>query len=165
MRVFGIDPGSRTTGWSVVERDRGRYVLVDAGAIRTSPDADMSARLLRIHTELRDLLARHRPDAAAIEQIFAHKSAASALVLGQARGVALVTVAAAGVPLHEYNASTVKVSVAGSGSADKTAVARMVAALVGRTIDGPADATDAVAIAITHHAHAGRAALLARAAR
>lgn len=162
MRVLGIDPGSRRTGWGVVERDHGRYVLIGAGAIVTDAAAPMPSRLLQIHGTLSGLLALHAPDAVSIEQIFAYKSAASALVLGQARGVALVAAAGAGRPVFEYNASTVKNSVAGSGSADKKAVARMVEMLIGTAIDGPADATDAVALAITHLAHASGPAVQTR---
>ncbi len=138
-----------------MERERGRYVLVDAGAVVTDPGASMPERLLDIHRSLTGLLALYAPDAIAVEQIFAHKSAASALVLGQARGVALVAAAASGKPVFEYNASTIKRSVAGSGSADKKAVARMVQMLIGAEVQGPSDATDAVALAITHHAHVG----------
>jgi crossover junction endodeoxyribonuclease RuvC len=159
MRVLGIDPGSRRTGWGVVERDRGRYTLVAAGAVVTDPGASMPERLLHIHRSLAGILSLHAPDAIAVEQIFAHKSAASALVLGQARGVALVAAAASGSPVFEYNASTVKRSVGGAGSADKKAVARMVEMLLGEAVNGPADATDAVALAITHHAHAQRPAV------
>ncbi|MFZ5475546.1 MAG: crossover junction endodeoxyribonuclease RuvC [Myxococcota bacterium] len=154
MIVLGIDPGSRTTGWGVVTREHGRYRLLAAGACRTSPEDAMGVRLLAIHGELAGVLATWKPGAAALEQIFAHKSATSALVLGQARGVALLAAAAAGVPLFEYNAATIKASVAGSGRADKKAVARMVEVLIGGRIPGPHDAADAVAIAITHCAHA-----------
>lgn len=162
MRVLGIDPGSRTTGWGVVVREHGRYRVLGAGAIRTDTDAPMPDRLLTIHRELAALVALWSPDAVAVEAIFAHKSATSALVLGQARGVALVTAAASGAPVFEYNAATIKSSVAGSGRADKKAIAHMVQVLTGETIQGPADASDAVAVAITHHAHAGRHAALRR---
>ncbi|MEN9786053.1 MAG: crossover junction endodeoxyribonuclease RuvC [Pseudomonadota bacterium] len=154
MRVMGIDPGSRRTGWGVVERVAGRPRLVAAGAIATNPKDPMPQRLRVLHEGLRDLLAAHRPDAVAIEEIFAHRSAASAIVLGQARGVALAVVALADVPLHGYNAMVVKRTVAGSGSADKAAMQRMVALLLGEEVAGPADAADAVAIAITHQTHA-----------
>lgn len=156
MRAVGIDPGSRTTGWAVVVREAGRYRVLGAGAVRTDPDEPMPTRLLQIHRELTDVLTLWKPDAIALEAIFAHKSPASALVLGQARGVALVAAAATGAPVFEYNAATIKSSVAGSGRADKQAVTRMVQVLIGGPIAGPHDVADAVAIAITHHAHAGR---------
>jgi crossover junction endodeoxyribonuclease RuvC len=164
VKVLGVDPGSRSTGWGVVTREGGRYRLLAAGAIRTAPADPMPARLLAIHRELGDIVRLWAPDVCAIEAIFAHKSATSALVLGQARGVALVAVAAAGVPVYEYNASTIKSAVAGSGRADKEAVGKMVAILLGGQIEGPHDAADAVAIAMTHHAHAHRHAAEARVA-
>jgi crossover junction endodeoxyribonuclease RuvC len=162
MRVLGIDPGSRTTGWGVVVRELGRYRLVAAGAIVTRSDDPMPERLLAIATGLAAVIAAHAPEVVAIEAIFSHKSATSALVLGQARGVALLAAATAGRPVFEYNASTIKSSVAGSGRADKEAVGRMVEVLLGGRVEGPHDAVDAVAIAMTHHAHAGRHAAAAR---
>ncbi len=164
LKVLGIDPGSRSTGWGIVTREQGRYRLLAAGAIRPDPARPMPERLLVIHTELGAVLALHAPDAVAIEAIFAHKSTTSALVLGQARGVALVAAAGAGLPVFEYNANTIKSAVAGSGRADKEAVGKMVAMLLGGRIEGPHDAADALAIAMTHHAHAHRHAAEARVA-
>lgn len=151
--VLGVDPGSRRTGWGVVERREGRLRLVAAGVIRSDTDAPMPERLATLHAGLAGVIAAHTPAAAAIEAIFAHRSAASAIVLGQARGVALLALAQAGLTVHEYNASTVKRTVGGSGRADKDEVARMVAMLLGGAVPGPADATDALAIAMTHAAH------------
>jgi crossover junction endodeoxyribonuclease RuvC len=164
LKVLGIDPGSRSTGWAVVTREAGRYRLLASGAIRPDPSGPMPTRLLEIHHELLAVLALHAPDVVAIEAIFAHKSSTSALVLGQARGVALVAAAGAGKAVYEYNANTVKSAVAGSGRADKEAVGKMVAMLLGGHVEGPHDAADAVAIAMTHHAHAHRHAAAARVA-
>lgn len=161
MRVLGIDPGSRTTGWGVVERIGGRLRCVAAGVVRTNPDAPMPTRLLAIHTGLIAVIGLHQPAEAAMEEIFSHKSAASALVLGQARGVALLAVA--GLPLHTYSASTVKKTVSGSGKADKAQVARMVGTLLSLEGGTPADQTDALAIALTHLFHAGFASATGRA--
>jgi crossover junction endodeoxyribonuclease RuvC len=161
VRVLGIDPGSRTTGWGVVAREAGRYHLVGGGAIRTKTDGPMPERLHTIHLGLAAAIALWKPDCVAIEAIFAHRSSTSALVLGQARGVALLACAQAGLEVFEYNASTVKMSVAGSGAAKKEQVSRMAAALLGERLTGPHDAADAAAIAITHHAHAGRLAAIA----
>ena len=111
----------------------------------------MPTRLLVIHQGLAAVIAQYQPTAAAMEEIFSHKSAASALVLGQARGVALLAVA--GLPLATYNASTIKKTVSGSGNADKTQVARMVRTLLGLEGEAPADQTDALAIALTHLSH------------
>lgn len=154
MRVLGIDPGSRTTGWAVVERERGRYHVVASGVIAAG-DGEMGGRLLSIHRGLRAVLAEHQPESVAIEAIFAHKSSTSALVLGQARGVALLAAAEAGLSVSEYNAASVKKSVTGSGRADKEQIGRMVTLLVGDPLPGPHDRRDAVALAITHLAHAG----------
>jgi crossover junction endodeoxyribonuclease RuvC len=162
MKVLGVDPGSRTTGWGVVVREQGRYRLLAAGAIVTDAAEPMPTRLLAIHAGLRAVIATQAPDVLAIEAIFSHKSATSALVLGQARGVALLVGAQSDLPVFEYNASTIKSSVAGSGRADKEAVGRMVEVLLGGKVEGPHDARDAVAIAMTHHAHAHRHAAEAR---
>lgn len=156
MRVIGVDPGSRVTGWAVVDRERGRYRLVAAGAIKPPTGAEIPDRLCAIHAGLVAAITTWAPETSAIEAIFSHRSATSALVLGQARGVALLALAQAGLEIHAYNASTVKLSVTGSGSADKGQIGRMVAALLGEAVAGPADASDAAAVAITHHAHAGR---------
>lgn len=153
MRVLGIDPGSRRTGWGVVDRVRGQNQLVAAGVIETDPSVDMSARLTTIYLGLQDAIARYAPDSVAIEEIFAYRSAASALVLGQARGVALLVAGLAGHMPHTYNAMVIKRTVTGSGAATKGAVQRMVAVLVGQEVPGPHDAADAVALALTHHAH------------
>jgi crossover junction endodeoxyribonuclease RuvC len=167
MRVLGIDPGSRRTGWGVVDRVRGQNRLVAAGVIDTDPSADMSVRLTTIHAGLQAVFAAWTPDAVAIEEIFAYRSAASALVLGQARGVALLVAGLAGHRPHTYNAMTIKRSVTGSGTATKAGVQRMVAVLVGQEVPGPHDAADAVALALTHHAHqpASHAAARARVER
>lgn len=160
MRVFGIDPGSTATGFGVVVRERGRYRFVDAGVVRTTAAQPMGERLQRIHDGLVAALRRHSPDTVAIEAIFKHKSAESALRLGQARGVALLAAAVCGHEAVAYNAMTVKASVGAHGRADKAAVARVVRMLLGDIPPLSADATDALAIAITHAAHAGRQALV-----
>lgn len=155
MIVLGIDPGSRVTGWGAVARDRGRYVLLRSGAVRTRDSETMPERLRQIHQALRSALAETTPACVAVEAIFAHRSSTSALVLGQARGVALLAAAEAGLPVHEYNASTVKKTVTGSGRAEKEQVQRAVAMLLGLRVEGPPDESDAIAIAMTHLAHAG----------
>lgn len=150
MLVFGIDPGSTVTGYGVVRSARGRVHLVAGGAIRTDSKRPIPERLTLIYDGLITALAEHRPDEVAIEAIFQHKSAESALRLGQARGVALLACAKSGYIPAEYNTMTVKRAVGANGKADKVAVARMVAMLLGAVPDGPADVTDALAIAITH---------------
>jgi crossover junction endodeoxyribonuclease RuvC len=159
--VFGIDPGSTVTGFGVVTSERGRYVLVDAGCIKTRAETPIPERLQAIHAGLAAALQRHAVDEVAIEAIFAHKSAESALRLGQARGVALLAAAQAGHAVHEYNASTVKRTVGAHGRADKEALARVLKMLLGSLPEGPLDTSDAVAIAITHLAHARNRSALA----
>lgn len=154
MLVLGIDPGSQRTGYGLVDRERGRYLLRVAGVVRTDADAPVPERLLTIYEGLSALIAEHQPDVVAIEAIFRHKSSESALRLGQARGVALLAAAKAGLQIYEYNAMTVKKTVTGSGKADKDMVSRMVGMLLGSAVKLSADAADAVAIGMTHHAHA-----------
>lgn len=162
MLVLGIDPGSVATGYAFVTRQRGRYRLHCAGVIKTRSKDPMPDRLALIHDGIAALLIEHKPEQCAIEAIFRHKSSESALRLGQARGVALLALGRTGHTVHEYNAMTVKKTVAGSGRADKDQVRRMVEALIGEPVVGPHDAADAVAIAITHLAHAPRLQALER---
>jgi crossover junction endodeoxyribonuclease RuvC len=159
MKVFGIDPGSVVTGFGVITTHRGRIRYVDAGCIRTKSTDIMEHRLLAIHNGLVEAIEKHQPDSIAIEAIFQHRSSESALRLGQARGVALLAAAKCGYQTSEYNPMTVKRSVGAHGRADKKAVAKIVELLLGVTIEGPADLTDALAIAITHCAYAKNAAL------
>ncbi len=154
MLVLGIDPGPAVTGFGAVEKRRGRLYLVDAGFIRTSSKDPMAHRLAAIYDGLERAITEVRPDAVAIESIFKHKSAESALRLGHARGVALLAATRCGYEPAEYNPMTIKRTVGAHGRADKKAVARMVGMLLGSLPDGPADVTDALAIAITHHHHA-----------
>jgi len=160
VRVFGIDPGSTVTGFGVVESSRGRLLLISSGCVRTSAAEPMGQRLARIHQALYDAIGAATVDAVAIEAIFRHKSSESALRLGQARGVALLAAAQHGFEAVAYNPMTVKSTVGAHGGADKDGVARMVRMLIGEVVPGPADVTDAIAIAITHCQHARSSALL-----
>ncbi|TNE84529.1 MAG: crossover junction endodeoxyribonuclease RuvC [Deltaproteobacteria bacterium] len=159
MRVLGIDPGSTVTGFGIVEKRRGRVHLIESGCVRTQAAWDMGERLKVIHEGLAEVFARHTLDAVAIEAVFKHKSSASALTLGQARGVAILAAAQAGFVAHPYNPMTVKRSIGAHGRADKHAVRKVLTLLLGEEIPGPLDASDAVAIAVTHCAHARRVAL------
>ncbi len=154
MVVLGIDPGSRVTGWGVVSRERGRYRYVASGAIKTKRGSELSERLLVIHRELVEVIEHHPVDEAAIESIFRHRSSESALRLGHGRGVAVLALAQAGLPIHEYGTTHIKKAVTGYGRADKDQLARVVSMLLGQPIQGPADVTDALAVAITHLAQA-----------
>jgi crossover junction endodeoxyribonuclease RuvC len=160
MRIIGIDPGLRRTGWGIIEADGNRLRFVACGTIKPPVGAELALRLLALHRALAALIAEHRPDEAAIEETFVNAGARSALSLGQARGVALMTPAAAGLPVGEYAANLVKKSVVGAGHADKRQVEVMVRTLLPQArLDG-ADEADALAIAICHAHHQASAARL-----
>lgn len=166
MRILGIDPGLRTLGWGVISADGPRLRHLGNGHC-TSGEGDLATRLLALYRALSAVVADYRPDAAAVEQTFVNKDSAGALKLGQARGVALLVPAEAGIAVGEYAPNAVKKAVVGVGHADKAQVAHMVRMqLPGVALAGP-DAADALAVAICHAHHlatAGRyAAALARA--
>jgi len=150
MKVIGIDPGSRITGYAVVIRKSGRMHLLDAGTIKTNPKASIPERLTTIHAQLCESIKENQPDVAAVEAIFHHKNAQSALKLGQARGVALLALAQHGLEIGEYPPTTVKKTVGGHGHAGKTEMIRLVSRLLGLSEDLPEDAADAAAVAMTH---------------
>ena len=150
MIVLGIDPGSIRTGWGVVRREGPRLRFVAAGTIHAGKDAELPVRLHAIYEALRAVIAEHAPTSLAVEDIFHARFAASALKLGHARGVALLVGAQAGLPISAYPPALVKRSVAGRGQADKSQVARIVGAILGLRELPEVDATDALAIAITH---------------
>ena len=151
MRILGIDCGSQHTGYGVIDTDGSHHVLVDAGTLHSRPAETFASRLLEIGTGLREVIARHRPAEAAVEDTFVASNARSALKLTQVRGVALFVLAEAGLPVAEYPPATIKIAVAGSGRAGKEQVGFMVKSLLG--LSAPlesADASDAVAAAICH---------------
>jgi crossover junction endodeoxyribonuclease RuvC len=152
--VLGVDPGSVRTGWGVVQVHGSRLVGVAAGVIEADDRAELAERLRVIQAGLSAVIAEHRPGHMAVEDVFV-KHARSALVLGHARGVILLTGHAAGLPIAAYPPAVVKRSVAGRGAADKAQLGRLVAAMLGLRDQPRPDATDALAIAITH-AHALR---------
>ncbi|MDF2140659.1 crossover junction endodeoxyribonuclease RuvC [Paenirhodobacter sp. CAU 1674] len=152
MRVIGIDPGLRNLGWGVIDMAGSRLSHVANGIIHSAGE-DLALRLLALHSALTEVIARHAPDAAAVEQTFVNKDAVATLKLGQARGIALLVPAQAGLPIGEYAPNAVKKAVVGVGHADKLQVQHMVRhQLPGVTFDGP-DAADALAIAICHAHH------------
>lgn len=151
MLVLGIDPGTATTGFGLVEGDRGKSRLVDYGTILTSPNTAMPERLLIINRELTRLLEQHHPDAVAIEQLFFQRNVKTAITVAQSRGVLLMTTAGAGISIAEYTPLQVKQSVVGYGNASKRQVQLMVQALLSlKAPPRPDDAADALAIAICH---------------
>ena len=169
MRILGIDPGSRRTGWGVVDEISGTLKLVDCGLVNAvGPGADassFSARLAFIYRELTKLIAMYAPEVSAIEQVFTAQNAQSALKLGQARGIAVAACAAYGLPVYDYEPTLVKKSLVGAGRAEKTQVAFMVKRLLNiRAADWPLDATDALGVAICHLSQARFATLASRCA-
>jgi crossover junction endodeoxyribonuclease RuvC len=147
MQILGIDPGIRNTGWGLITLVDGRLTHIANGVIKPDPKSPDSVRLHTIATELAAVIDTHHPDCAAIEEIFVARSAASALKLGMARGVAMMQCAAASLPLRELAARRVKKSVVGTGTADKAQVTAMVTRLLAVQAVN-ADAADALAIAI-----------------
>ena len=151
MLTLGIDPGTAIMGWGVVDEHGGTLTLVGCGALTTPAGMLQQERLLLLYDGLSELLRLHKPEAAAIEELFFGKNVNTAIHVGQARGVALLALAQAGVPTHEYKPTQVKQAVAGYGGADKKQMQEMVRlTLKHPTIIKPDDAADAVAIAICH---------------
>ena len=152
-RLLGLDPGLGTTGWGVIEASGNRLSHIANGQLKTDPAVPLSQRLADLADQLETLLAEHRPEAAAVEEVFVNKNPQSTLKLGQARGVALMCAARCGIAVGEYSPTLVKKAVVGTGGAEKAQVHAMVARLLPRArIAGP-DAADALAVAITHAHH------------
>ncbi len=153
MKILGLDPGLGTTGWGLIAAEGNRLSHLANGEFKTSPASPLPARLAEIADQLEALLAEHRPDGAAVEEVFVNKNPQSTLKLGQARGVALMLAARSGLTVGEYAARLVKKAVVGNGNAEKVQVHAMVGRLLpGVKIAGP-DAADALAVAITHAHH------------
>ncbi len=150
MRVLGIDPGSRITGYGIVERQGNRLVHIDNGAIFTDTSPDFAGRLKRIFDGLSEVIAQYHPEQVAVENIFFSTNVQSALKLGQARGAAIVAAVHAGLPVAEYTALQVKQAVVGQGRAEKGQVQQMLKALLGLPEIAQADASDALAVAVCH---------------
>jgi len=149
--ILGIDPGTAITGWGVVVERQGTLQALGFGVIRTPSTEALSARLVTIYDELSALLQVHQPDAVAVEELFFSKNARTALSVGHARGVVLLTVAQQQTPLFHYKPSQVKQAVTGYGAADKRQIQEMVRLLLGLdAIPQPDDAADALAVAICH---------------
>jgi crossover junction endodeoxyribonuclease RuvC len=162
VRVIGIDPGSRVTGYGVIEASPGRQRMLTFGCIRTS-EAALPARLLQIQLGLAEVLRAFEPQEAAVEEVFVNRNATTAMVLGQARGVALCTVAAAGLKVSEYATTKVKLAVTGSGRAEKPQVQQMVKLLLKLATLPPTDAADALAVALCHAQMRATLSMLAKA--
>ncbi len=148
-RILGIDPGSRLTGFGLIDAQRGRAQYVESGVIRIDP-GPLDARLACIFSGITELLAEFQPTSVAIENVFMHRNPASALKLGQARGAAIVAAAVAGVAVAEYTPAEIKLSVVGNGRAAKAQVQFMVSRLLGLAALPRVDAADALAGALCH---------------
>jgi crossover junction endodeoxyribonuclease RuvC len=151
VKIFGIDPGSHRTGYGCIERIGSRHSVVICGTLSGPAHASFPDKLNAIHDGLTTLLARHRPDCVAIEDIFHARNARSALKLGEARGVALLAASEAGVPIVEYAPAVIKRAIVGYGRAEKQQVQQMVKLLLG--LDAPPtphDVADALAVALCH---------------
>ena len=153
MIILGLDPGLGTTGWGLIDADGNRLRHIANGQLKTDPATPLPQRLARLANQLDALLSEHRPDSAAVEEVFVNANPQSTLKLGQARGVVIMTAARAGLDVGEYSPTLVKKAVVGTGGAEKAQVHAMVSRLLpGAKIAGP-DAADALAVAITHAHH------------
>jgi crossover junction endodeoxyribonuclease RuvC len=153
MRLIGFDPGLRATGWGVIESDAGRLFYIADGVVKTDDGLPLAQRLVQLADGLTQLIRAYDPTEAAIEETFVNKNAVSTLKLGQARGIALLVPARAGIPVAEYLPNLVKKTVVGTGHAAKQQVQMMVRILLPGAVMATADAADALAVAICHAHH------------
>lgn len=157
VRIIGIDPGLRRTGWGVIESEGSSLRFIASGTIKSVDKADLAVRLEQLYRGLEEVLNSHRPDEAAVEITFVNKDAKATLKLGQARGVAMVVPALAGLTVAEYAPNQVKKTVIGAGHGDKGQIQMMVNILLPKAVFDTDDAADALAIAICHAHHRGAA--------
>jgi crossover junction endodeoxyribonuclease RuvC len=150
MLILGLDPSLTCTGWGIVAKSGNRLSHIANGQIKTDPKASLAERLVTIDAELADVIARHRPDQAAVEEVFVNKNPQSTLKLGQARGVCMLAAAKAGLPVAEYATRLVKKAIVGTGGAEKAQVQAMLGVLLPGVKLAGADAADALAVAIAH---------------
>ncbi len=151
MRIIGIDPGYAIVGYGIVDKIGNSYKPVHYGCIKTSAKTEMPSRLLQIHRELEELLLEYKPSTASIEQLFFNNNAKTALLVGQARGVAMLSCVARGVSIYEYTPLQVKQALVGYGRAEKTQVQEMVKRILHlKEVPHPDDTADALAVAICH---------------
>jgi crossover junction endodeoxyribonuclease RuvC len=166
MRLLGLDPGLQRTGWGLIEAHGNGLRFLAAGVVTTEPAHDLASRLDTLYRGLQEVVTRHRPHAAAVEETVVNVNAESSLKLGHARGVVLLAAAHAGLEVTEYAAKTVKRSVVGTGAAQKRQVAMMVRMLLPGSGRISGDAADALAVALCHaHHHAAQTRLLGAVAR
>ncbi|MEA3501292.1 MAG: crossover junction endodeoxyribonuclease RuvC [Actinomycetota bacterium] len=155
MFVLGIDPGLTRTGYGIIEASGATETAVAAGVIRTDPSLPLGERFVELARDLREIVADYKPTAAAIEQVFVNNNRQTAMSVARASGIALLVLSEAGLETAEYTPSAVKMALTGSGTADKQQMQRVVAMRLGLpTIPRPADAADALAVAMCHVQHA-----------
>ena len=164
IRILGIDPGLRRTGWGLIGCEGNRLIFIASGSVETSDRLDLAARLVAIHDGLTRVIEEHRPDEAAVEITFVNKDANATLKLGQARGIAMLIPARAGLPVSEYAPNLVKKTIVGSGHGEKAQIRMMIGVLLPKADPATDDAADALAIAVTH-AHHRTSAILRQALR
>jgi crossover junction endodeoxyribonuclease RuvC len=153
IRILGIDPGLRRTGWGMIAIAGSRLSFVACGSLTTDDKAALAARLLAIHDGLTAIIKAHAPDEAAVEATFVNKDAVATLKLGQARGIAMLVPAIAGLPVAEYAPNLVKKTIVGAGHGEKAQVRMMISVLLPRADPRSEDAADALAIAVCHAHH------------
>jgi len=151
MRIIGIDPGTGILGFGIIDVDRGKTTLVDAGVIRTPVKENDAVRLHTIYDELSEIIAATKPTVMSVEKLFFSKNVTTAMTVSQARGVVLLCAQQVGIEIHEYTPMQIKLAVTGYGNADKKQVQEMVRVILGLTeVPKPDDAADAIAAALTH---------------
>jgi crossover junction endodeoxyribonuclease RuvC len=153
IRILGIDPGLRRTGWGLIESDGNRLIYVACGSVETSERAALGARLVVIHDGLVAVIEKFSPHEAAVEMTFVNANAAATLKLGQARGIAMLVPARAGLTVAEYAPNLVKKTIVGAGHAEKTQIRMMIGVLLPNADPQSEDAADALAIAVCHAHH------------
>lgn len=153
IRILGIDPGLRRTGWGLIEAEGNRLIHVACGAVETSDKASLGERLVAIHDGLVAVIETYRPHEAAVEATFVNTNAAATLKLGQARGIAMLVPAKAGLCVAEYAPNVVKKTVVGAGHSEKTQIRMMIGVLLPKADPQSEDAADALAIAVCHAHH------------
>jgi len=163
IRILGVDPGLRRMGWGLIAVSGNTLSFVAAGTVRVPLDGELAQRLLALHTGLSAVVGAWTPDEAAVEQTFVNRDASATLKLGQARGIALLVPAQAGIPVAEYAPNAIKKTVVGAGHAEKAQIRAMVKVLLPRAEFDSDDAADALAIAICHAHHRQWARTLAKA--
>jgi crossover junction endodeoxyribonuclease RuvC len=164
IRILGIDPGLRRTGWGVIAIEGSRLMFLGCGSVATGDGAALAVRLLAIHDGLRRVVDEHAPHEAAVEATFVNKDASATLKLGQARGIAMLVPAISGLPVAEYAPNLVKKTIIGVGHGEKTQIRMMIGVLLPKAEPRTHDAADALAIAVTH-AHHRQSALVRAAAQ